>query len=429
MIQDKVAHYIKQENLLCKEDKILIALSGGADSIALLHLLLTMGYNCEAAHCNFHLRGEESNQDMAFVEALCKKNNIHLHLIHFDTTKYASQQKLSIEMAARELRYNWFSDLQKTHGYTCIAVGHHQDDSIETILLNLVRGTGINGLLGIKPKNNSIVRPLLCLTRQEIISFLTEIKQPYVTDSTNLSDDYARNKVRLNVIPQLQAINPAAKQNILATAKHLGEAASIYNRYITERITQLQTPEGVRIAELLQEDFPHALLFEILYPLGFNDSQINDILTALSGQPGKQFISSKGWRAIKDREFLVLEQIVEKEKSDTPPFTLIYEKAAYDSSFVIPRNKDIACFDADKFQPPYTIRRWRKGDKFTPFGMKGKKLVSDFLTDRKLSIAQKENQWVLCSKDKIAWIIGERTDNSFRISPSTHEIILVKVKE
>ena len=200
MIQQRVIRYIEKEHLFSPDDKLLVALSGGADSVALLRVLHTAGYQCEAAHCNFHLRGEESNRDEQFVRQLCQKYGIRLHTIDFNTTQYATEKRISIEMAARELRYNWFEKIKEECGAHVIAVAHHQDDSVETMLLNLIRGTGITGLLGIRPRNGAIVRPLLCINREEIIRYLQQIGQDFVTDSTNLEDEYTRNKIRLNLL-------------------------------------------------------------------------------------------------------------------------------------------------------------------------------------------------------------------------------------
>lgn len=424
MIQQRVIQYIEKENLFTKEDKVLVALSGGADSVALLLLLHTAGYQIEAAHCNFHLRGDESNRDETFVRQLCRKYHIPLHTIDFDTTRYATDKHISIEMAARELRYNWFDKLRKDCTADVVAVAHHQDDSVETMLLNLIRGTGITGLLGIRPRNGAIVRPLLCINREEIIRYLQNIEQDYVTDSTNLEDEYTRNKIRLNLLPLMQEINPSVRNNLIETSNYLNDVAAIYNKNIEESKKRILTPEGIRINSLLKEPAPETLLFEILYPLGFNSAQIKDISKSLDGQPGKQF-NSKEWRVIKDREFLLLEK--KQREEFLPPFQLIKEEREYTPDFQIPREKNVACFDADKLDDEISCRKWQKGDSFVPFGMKGKKKISDYLTDRKFSISQKERQWVLCCGERIAWLIGERTDNRFRIDETTKRIVIYRM--
>ena len=226
MIQQRITQYIEKNHLFSSDSKILVALSGGADSVALLRILHTAGYHCEAAHCNFHLRGEESNRDESFVRQLCLKYNIRLHTADFNTTQYAAEKHISIEMAARELRYNWFEEIKNKYRADVIAVAHHQDDSIETMLLNLIRGTGITGLLGIRPRNGAIVRPLLCVNRKEIIQYLQNIEQDYVTDSTNLEDEYTRNKIRLNLLPLMEEINPSVKNSLVETSNYLNDVRS-----------------------------------------------------------------------------------------------------------------------------------------------------------------------------------------------------------
>lgn len=423
MIKQRIVQYIDKEKLFTQKDKILVALSGGADSVALLRLLLSSEYVCEAAHCNFHLRGEESDRDEAFVQDLCNRLQVPLHTIHFDTTQYASDKHISIEMAARELRYQWFSELKEQCKASVIAVAHHQDDSVETMLLNLIRGTGINGLLGIRPRNGDIVRPLLCISRKEITDYLHYIKQDYVTDSTNLQDEYTRNKIRLNLLPLMAEINPSVKESLIATSHYLNEAAAIYNRGIAEGRERVVTDNGICIEKLLKEAAPKALLFEILHPLGFNSAQVEDVFISLTGQPGKQF-KSKEWRVIKDRELLLV--VKEKQENPTkPPFELLTEEMDYTAGFDIPREKEKVCFDADKLKGELTLRRWQPGDTFIPFGMKGRKRISDYLTDRKFSLAEKEQQWVLCCGEEIVWLIGERTDNRFRIDETTRRVIVI----
>ncbi|MEG1562476.1 MAG: tRNA lysidine(34) synthetase TilS [Bacteroides sp.] len=425
-MEHRIAQYIHQEKLFNAEDKILVALSGGADSVALLRLLLSMGYTCEAAHCNFHLRGEESDRDETFVRELCQQLGIYLHITHFQTEAYAAAHHLSIEMAARELRYAWFARTKESSGAAVIAVAHHQDDSVETLLLNLIRGTGINGLLGIGARNGDVVRPLLCINRQEITDYLQSIGQAYVTDSTNLQDEYTRNKIRLNLLPLMQEINPSVKESILDTARHLSQAACIYHHGIEEGKKRVLTTKGICIAALQNEPSPAALLFEIVHPLGFNSAQSKDLLASLEGQSGKQF-QSKAWRIIKDREWLLIEKQKKETDESLPPFKLVKEVMAYTPHFIIPREKDVACFDAGKLNGTLSLRKWQAGDTFVPFGMKGSKRVSDYLTDRKFSLAQKEHQWVLCCNTQIAWLVGERTDNRFRVDEETKSVVCFSV--
>lgn len=424
-LKDTVAGFIEKENLFAGNEKILVALSGGADSVALLRVLLQLGYTCEAAHCNFHLRGEESVRDENFVRALCSRSSVILHTVDFDTTGYAASHHLSIEMAARELRYNWFEEIRLKTGASVIAVAHHRDDSVETLLLNLIRGTGINGLKGIRPKNGTIVRPLLSVSREEITDYLSAIGQDYVTDSTNLQDEYTRNKIRLNLLPLMETINPSIKDSIFDTANRLTEVANIYNKVIKEGRERVVHPQGVSIEALMREPSPVSLLFELLYPLGFNSGQVEDVFNSLQGQAGRRFYSDE-WCVVKDREYLLL------QKRETSPVTepeLQIERYVYSRDFVIPKTKDTACVDADKVKAPLTLRKWQAGDRFVPFGMKGKKNVSDYLTDKKFSILDKEKMYVLCSGEDIVWLVGERVDNRFRVDADTENILLISLKE
>lgn len=424
MLVKKVKEFIEKEDLFSKQDKILVALSGGADSVALTRILITLGYHCEAAHCNFELRGEESDRDEDFVRNFCRSLNIKCHSIHFETRRYAAQQSISIEMAARELRYNWFSKICEESDCQVVAVAHHKDDSVETMLLNLIRGTGINGLLGIRPKNGNVVRPLLCASRQEVVAYLHRMNQTYVTDSTNLEDEYTRNKIRLNLLPLMEEINPSVKDGLVKTASYLNDISKVYQQAIKESIDRIFiTPEKeISIEKLMNEPAPQALLFEVLSPLGFNSTQVEEVYGSLNGQPGKRFISSQ-WQVVKDRELLLIEKV--KTANDKPQ--IIFEEVLLTKEFVIPKDKNTACFDANKFKGVISIRKWEKGDYFIPFGMKGKKLVSDFMTDSKFSLLKKEQQWVLSCNDQIAWLIGERTDNRFRIDDSTQKVIIAKL--
>ena len=416
----KVQQYIERHQLFTANQKVLVAISGGADSVALLRILLSLGYTCEAAHCNFALRGAESDRDEAFVRHLCQQLHVTLHVTRFPTAQVAAQRHISIEMAARELRYEWFEQLRAETGASVVAVAHHMDDSVETFLLNLLRGTGIGGLRGIRPRNGHIVRPLLCLSRQDITAYLERIGQPYVTDSTNLQADYTRNKIRLQLIPLMESINPSFKATVAQTAAHLDQAFAVYRQGIAQGEKRVCTPRGISIARLLEEPAPQALLFELLHLQGFNALQIDDIFHSLHGQSGKVFTSPRT-RIVKDREFLLWET-----DTDRRP-VLRMEEHDYSPDFIITKDKNMACLDADKLTRPLHLRKWEQGDTFIPFGMKGRKRVSDYLTDRKFSLLQKEQQWVLCSGKDIAWLVGERIDERFRIDQNTSKVLCISI--
>ena len=430
MLKYDVQRFIEEKDLFNLQDKVLVALSGGADSVALLRILLSLGYTCECAHCNFHLRGLESDRDESFVRQLCEEHFIPLHVTHFETYAYAKEHHLSIEMAARELRYEWFEQIRKEIGASVIAVAHHRDDSVETFLLNLMRGAGINGLKGIPVKNGHIVRPLLSISREGILDYLQAINQAYVTDSTNLEDEYMRNKIRLNILPLMKEMNPSVMETIQETTFRLSEVASIYQQDRMEAIAYKVisvTPElyQISLTDILEDVAPISLLHEVLSPKGFNASQIRDIYRSLSSsQSGKRFFTNE-WEVLRDREYLWIQK---KDSSQLIP-ELIIEEIERTPSFVIPRDKYIACLDADQLNHPLTIRKWERGDKFVPLGMNGKKKVSDYLTDKKFSLFQKENQYVVCCGEDIVWLVNERSDHRYRITDNTQRILLIQIKK
>ncbi|HHX32357.1 MAG TPA: tRNA lysidine(34) synthetase TilS [Bacteroidales bacterium] len=440
---EKVREYIQKENLIKDNTKIIVGLSGGMDSMVLLDILTLLGYSCIAAHCNFHLRGEESNRDEIFVKKWCKSIDIPFTSINFDTNQYALDRKISIEMAARELRYNWFETLRKHYQANYIAVAHHKDDSVETVLLNLIRGTGIKGLTGISAKNGHVVRPLLCISRLEIEKYILERDIPHVTDSTNSEDLYLRNSLRLNVLPLLETLNPSVKDTIYRTSRNLTEAEKIYSESIQKSIKDVFSDNKIDINKLRQTASPRSVLFELLTTYNFTPSTIEDISESIDSISGKIFYSDSGsdlkkkkYRLIKDRNYFLLDVVndiindnqtylIEEETTeiDFPINLKIREISSpkdiiYDSRFLY--------IDADKIKYPLVLRKWRSGDWFIPFGMKGRKKLSDYFSDRKFSLKDKEDAWLLASGDDIVWIVGERNDNRFRISEDTIKIISIE---
>ena len=432
----QVIQYITENQLLADNSKVIVGVSGGADSVALLDILYSLKYECVVAHCNFHLRGEESNRDAFFVEELCIKYNLKYERIDFDTEAYAELNSISIEMAARELRYNWFEQIRVIHLADRIAVAHHKDDSIETILLNLIRGTGIRGLTGINAQNEYIVRPLLCLRRNEILDYLKGRKLSYVDDSTNSEDLYTRNKIRLKIIPLLETINPSVKESINRTAEHLRQVETIYNFYIAQVRNDIFKDSSIDIKKLIQYIEPEAILHELLSPYKFNSATVSQIFESLISQPGKIFYSPTH-KLIRDRDLFILKKkenltvdsfVIHQDESVVAyPISMTIETIDKNESFVIEKNKNILYIDEQKITYPLIIRRWKQGDWFIPFGMKGKKKISDYFTDRKYNIFEKEEAWLLCSGDDIVWIIGERADDRFKIGTSTNKIIRMQV--
>lgn len=435
---NKVSDFIRKHSLLSRSGLHIVALSGGADSVALLLVLKALGYRIEAAHCNFHLRGSESNRDEEFVKSLCKTYAIPLHLIHFDTAEYARLHQVSIEMAARELRYGYFRQLYQDIGADTVCVAHHRDDAVETLLMNLIRGAGIHGLTGIRPKNDIIVRPLLCVSRQEIEDYLHALGQDYVTDSTNLVDDVVRNKIRLRVLPLLREINPSVAENIDKTAKYLQETEKMFNNMIALQKSSLiqydevSQAQSVAIPQLLQLPSAEVFLHEWLMPLGFNSTQISQVFVHLIGESGREF-QSPSHTLIIDRDQLVVEPLKEPMKTLKMPEPGNYRyseeyliSSAIENDITISKSDYIATFDSATVEFPLTIRPVQTADRFCPFGMKGHKLVSDFLTDLKLSVFEKRRQLVITDRHgEILWVVGRRIDNRFKVTKQTSSILRI----
>lgn len=436
MILHTVQSFIERNHLLkLTSQPVIVGISGGADSVALLDVLLCLGYKCVAAHCNFHLRGEESVRDENFVRDFVNERNLTFVKIDFETEEYASEHHLSIEMAARELRYAWFEKLRIKYNAQAIAVAHHQDDSVETLMLNLIRGTGIRGMTGIRPENGYIVRPFLSVTREEILNDLNKRAIPYVTDSTNLSDVYTRNFIRLRVLPLLEEINPSVKKTIARTAEHLSEVEDIFLYIVEKAKKEIVKDDGILIHKLLSYPAPKTILYELLHPYGFSRLQIDSIFLSLDKLSGKNFFS-ESHRLIKDRDYLLIQPnkkheklvftIYEGEDRVEYPVKLSMENQGISPDFNLIKDKQIAYFDFDKLTFPLILRHWEEGDWFIPFGMSGRKKLSDYFTDRKFSLVEKEACWLLCNGNQIIWIVGERTDNRFRISETTKNVYVIK---
>ena len=421
---EKVRNYIRQHHLLEEGARVLVGLSGGPDSVCLARILDSLGYGVVAVHCNFHLRGDESQRDEQFVVSLCQQMGWELHRVDFDTQTYAQHRKISIEMAARELRYEHFRSLLHDTQAHAIAVGHHQDDNIETLLLNAVRGTGIRGLCGMQPRNNDVVRPLLCLTRQEILAHLADIQQDFVTDHTNLEDAYARNKVRLDVLPLLEHINPGAMKNLASTQENLAEVMKVYQQAMQQSLAECveQRANGeisIHIAKLQSHPSPISILHETLSSLGFNKAQMEDMLHTLH-ESGKVF-TAEGRRALVDRQHIIVE-------AAHYPMPAIHQEVVDVQDLHMQKDPSHAYLDADKLHGELTLRTPRTGDTFAPFGMGGKrKLLSDFLTDQKLSLFEKEHQPLLMDGDEIVWVVGRRSSELYRVDEHTKRVLHITV--
>ncbi|MEC9209368.1 MAG: tRNA lysidine(34) synthetase TilS [Bacteroidota bacterium] len=431
---NKIQQDITNKDLFSKDNNLLLAISGGADSVCLFFVLKELGYNIELAHCNFNLRGKESDEDEYFVKELANKYGSKYHIKSFETQKYAHEQKISIQMAARTLRYKWFDELLTNNNLDFVITAHHKDDNVETFFINLIRGTGINGLCGIRAKNKNIIRPFLEISRQEIEHYLSQKNIKYRNDSSNSDVKYLRNKIRHQLMPLLKEMNPNIQQTIADEIFFIGGVNKVFQKEIDgirERL--LIEKEGVyrlNIADLIELAHLEVILFEILKYFGF--SEINQIIKAISSQSGKQFFSDT-YQLIIDREEIIISllenpqdniEIFEKEIEIQRPLSI---KFSVSLDFVLDKNQSIAKLDFDKLSFPLRLRRWKNGDKFKPLGMHNFKKVSDFFIDEKYSLLDKQNQWILCSKNDIVWIVGNRIDDRYKIDTHTKKVYIAEL--
>ena len=436
----KVQLFIENNQLLSPECRVIIGVSGGVDSVVLLNILSKCGYDCIVAHCNFHLRAEESDRDELFVADLAKKNNLQYKKIDFDTLNYAKHHKISIEMAARDLRYSWFSMLQTELDAESIAVAHHSDDSVETMLINSVRGSGLKGLCGIEARNGNIVRPLLCCSREEIENYAKKNGLTNIIDSTNAASDYLRNKFRNEIIPALEIINPSVKQTFLENMSKLRGVSKIYNEKIQEIKREISfTKENqlyIDIPKLKQQADVNTVLYELLQAYQFKNNIIDDICIGLNNPSGARYYSET-YCILKDRNYLIVDKIevdrdyeylIEAGTSEIEyPISLTFKDFQKIESFQVSKNPEKIHIDADSITYPLTLRHWRNGDSFYPFGMNRKKKVSDFFIDEKINRFEKEYLWMLLSEGNIVWITGLRLDNRFRVTELTKNVLEISI--
>lgn len=436
---DLFERYNKQKHLFSEDDRILLAVSGGIDSMVMLHIFLRAGYNIGVAHCNFRLRGKESDEDQEFIEQQCLKHNIKLYKKCFDTSIYAANRGISIQMAARKLRYEWFEEIRSANGFDLMATGHNLNDSVETILINLVRGTGINGLTGINEKDGHIIRPLLFATREMINDYAGKNAVEYREDSSNKQTKYTRNKIRHNIIPLLEQINPSVLYSVAETSEYLKSANSIYRQAIDAKrdilIRQTGNSVLIEINEIKKLEPLEAWVYELFKEWGFGSGQVNDIIRIIDAPAGKQLFSDTH-TLTKDRGKIIIGPAVPEEKrtiniGSTEDFERAdgpVEKASLipGRDFIMIKDPSYACLDAALIHYPLIIRNWAEGDYFYPLGMQGKKKVSDLLIDMKIPVPDKKNIFVLEMDGDIIWVIGIRIDNRFRVSDSTEEVLLLR---
>lgn len=427
-MKQTVHAYIEQNKLLNPDGKVIVALSGGADSVALLHILLSLHYECVAAHCNFHLRGEESERDEQFVRNLCGEWRVPLHVRQFDTEAYARTNRLSIEMAARDLRYAWFRELAAQEQAQAVAVAHHADDQAETMLMNLVRGAGLRGMCGIPTRNGIVVRPLLCCTRQGIEDYLRTKQIPFVTDSTNAQTDYKRNKFRHIILPALEQINPGIRQTLAGERDYFAGYRQIVQAYMEQAAARIvREADGrlhIDLEGLRREPAPETVLYELLSPYGFNATQTGQLHAALEGTPGKRFESATHY-AIKDRTEIIIGRRTDSGQA-APGIDISIRPRRATEQFPA-ADAEVAFFDADKLRGPLSVRHWQAGDVFRPIGLKGKKKISDFFTDCKLDVQQKQAVWLLLSGAEVAWVAGHRIDERFKVGAETTRVAEVRL--
>jgi tRNA(Ile)-lysidine synthetase-like protein len=425
---EKLKNHIATHFSFLENKKLLLTTSGGIDSMVLLHLFQQLEYEIAAAHCNFQLRGIESFEDQQFIQNYTTKNNIPFFTTLFDTKTFAEDYKLSIQIAARELRYNWFYELAETEGFDYILTAHHADDNLETFLINLSRGTGLDGLVGIPKQNEKVIRPLLLFSRKEIENYAKEHAVLWREDSSNASDKYIRNKIRHNIVPLLKELNPNFIDTFQKTQTYLQEAQTMVEDASIMIYQQVASGKDGHISfdlkKLKQLPNYKSYLYQWLHEFGF--TAWDDIYNLVESQSGKQVFSNE-YRLVKDRNFLLLKAIeiideaeeycIEKEETDVN-FPLKLSFCQVSTHF--DTNSNSIFVDQDKLIYPLLLRRWKEGDSFQPLGMEGKsKKVSKLFKDEKLSLLEKENIWILCSNDKIIWIIGIRQDERFKIEKTT----------
>ncbi|MBE6339903.1 MAG: tRNA lysidine(34) synthetase TilS [Bacteroidales bacterium] len=431
-----------QYKYIDKNKPVLVAVSGGADSVAMLHMLVGQGYYCIAAHCNFHLRGAESDADEVFVRSFCEELGVPCYVEHFDTRKYAQQKSVSIEMAARELRYQWFYSLLDKYDIPCVAVAHHADDAAETFMLNLVRGTGLKGLTGMKPVQGRVVRPMLRYSRQDIELYCRAHRLKFCTDSTNQSDAYVRNRIRHHVIPQLKTINPSFLRTMRNNMAHLNQIYSLFaqqaSEFMKRAVVELEDQTLISMDNLQKLPEVEPFIFEILFPKGFSPDSIHKIARCVAEKRWGRILFSSKYRVIVDRFNLMImprDEQTENEETDIEmdqdevytPIHLKISTFERTDDYQVSKDANIAHFNADKVYFPLTLRHWRTGDMFRPLGMKGFKKLSDFFVDNKMNQVQKENAWILEAGGEIIWIVGMRIDDRFKITADCKEVLQIEI--
>lgn len=430
--------HIQKEELFHEKDKLLLAVSGGVDSVVLCELCKQAGYDFAIAHCNFQLRDADSDRDEKFVSELADKYKVDFHVVKFDTKSFAKERKLSTQEAARELRYGWFEEIRKKNSYQYILTAHHADDNIETVLMNFFRGTGIKGVRGMEPKHGFIVRPLLFAHRSELEEFLQANNLNFVADYTNQQDDYTRNYFRNQVIPFIEKSFPEVKENILSNIIRFREVELLYQQAIDLHKKKLIEVKGneihIPVLKLKKAEPLHSIVYEMIKEYGFSSSQTDEVITLLDSESGK-YVQSSSHRIIKNRKWLIIAP-VQTEQAETiliEAGDMNVQCSMFNIQFSIiettnqklPTTNSLACLDADEIKFPLLLRKWKQGDYFYPLGMRKKKKLSRFFIDQKLSKTDKEKVWVIEMDKKIIWVVGYRIDDRFKITDKTKNVLKI----
>jgi tRNA(Ile)-lysidine synthase len=438
----KFKKYIMDNSLIKPDDRILLAVSGGIDSMVMTHLFIKSGYTLGIAHCNFSLRYTESDMDEEMVSEFAAQHNIQFFSTRFDTKNYARENGLSVQMAARELRYRWFENIRKEHNYNSVAVAHNLNDNIETMLINLLRGTGTTGLAGMKPVSNNIIRPMLFATRKEIVFYCNRNRISYREDISNNDTKYIRNKIRHLIIPLLKDINPSVESTLSEAAERFSGINEIISDYINELREKVSLEQDDCTAININLLKPHlhnkVVLFELFRPYGIADIPINDLYNIIKGKTGGRVFTSSH-RIVKNRK----ELLVSKERSDPATIRLISNLRHFEripeieyaktvkitEKFEIPSEPSFVCLDFEKLSFPLILRKWNSGDHFYPLGMNHRKKLSDYFIDNKYSLFDKENALILESGGKIICILGDRIDNRFKITTYSKNVLIIKARK
>lgn len=442
-MQKQFADFIEKNQLLKKGDNLLLAVSGGIDSMVMVHLCHLSGIPFGIAHCNFQLRGADSDHDEAFVKKTAETYQVPFFSKRFETTEYAKQEKQSIQMAARTLRYDWFEEIRTENNFEWVATAHHLDDAIETLFLNISRGTGISGLTGIPKKNKKVIRPLLSATKEEISNFAQKHRIPFREDRSNEESSYKRNKIRHQLIPLLQELNPSFPGNMKDFFSYMEATEKLYqvtmDKFRQTCIRHHQKEIHILIDELNKLPHPETVLFELIKEYNFQPAQSSDIFNAISGQPGKQFFSETH-ELIKDRESLIITSLKEKNNQETVsvfPDTkevrvgqlhFQFKAGEMHPGYELPGDASAFLADAEKLRFPLVLRQWQAGDHIVPLGMKGKKKISDLLTDKKIPRHQKEGFLVLVSGEEVVWVPGLQVSEKTKITKKTKNYFFATLK-